>query len=507
MVKTWKHLLREDGTSLVIAAIMITMLMLTGLAFMKWGADENYEAQYEKYKLQAYYAAHAGIMDVGLQYLLSLDTSTLTQSSIPLMSNMPIITQNGQTAAVAENIWIQALLNQGMGAISDFNFVQVGAVGRVDFKDAEGRTASVRDTLVMTIKLLSLANFLYLTNHETTVFGEVIKFWSQDTLNGWVHSNDTITTMQQPVFYGTVSTTAPYINILGGNPLFLGGPPLLNYREIELPTEATEIRNASQGMGTFFDSENDQYWHRLIFKGNSGWEMYKWEAGQPFDTLSSPIATSGPPQWGAIFVNGYLELYGVVKGCVSVGAHGAIDPSDEQLGRHCIRLIDDIRYWCADTLSGNFDSLTTTDLLGIVSESHITIGNTWKNGRENGKYAGSATNMSRHSIIITAAMVALGESFSFEDQNDQPNFVWEFSTGYSGPYPDERGRILLRGAVTQFRRGYVHRSNHGTASNGTGYGKQYRFDYRLNFTAPPYFIEAGGEEGKAHFEVVSWGNE
>jgi hypothetical protein len=98
--------------------------------------------------------------------------------------------------------------------------------------------------------------------------------------------------------------------------------------------------------------------------------------------------------------------------------------------------------------------------------------------------------------------VALGESFTFEDQNDAPTFIWEYSNNYVGPTPDRRGEIWLHGAVTQYRRGYVHRSNH----TDTGYGKHYYYDKRLNTTAPPYFIQATDASGHAHYEIMSWGN-
>ena len=93
-------------------------------------------------------------------------------------------------------------------------------------------------------------------------------------------------------------------------------------------------------------------------------------------------------------------------------------------------------------------------------------------------------------------MVALGESFTFEHQNDD----WE---AYQGPTPDERGIIHLVGAVTQKRRGYVHRSNH----NSTGYGKEYHYDFRLDHYPPPYFLEALDEYGHGLFDIISFGEE
>ncbi len=480
----WKKLLKEEGSFPMLAIIMVGLLIFTGLAYMKWGADESREAMYEKYKLQAYYAAHAGIMDIGFSYLRQLEPSTLAPEARPLGGET--ITNNaGNAVAIVENVWIQPRFNEGGTGLADFNYVDLSAVGRVDFKDYNNENATIRDSLHMTIKLLNLSNFLYLTNIETTIFGEVIKFWSQDTLDGWVHSNDTIAIMQSPVFYDHVSTTAPvFWQGPGYDPIFVNYPPMFEYREIQLPTEATEIRNAAAAAGLFFTDNNGQMGSRLVFNDDLGWTLYQWPLGTP--QADTAVASGPPPNWQAIFVDGYLELQGVVRGSVTVGASGGF--------QEWIRLKDDIRYWASDPVTGDFDS-TISDILGVVSEGDIVIANTPANGRDNSSYGPDSTD-----IIITGALIALGESFTFEDQNDVN--PWEFSTGYSGPTPDDRGDIVLRGAITQYRRGYVHRSNH----QSTGYGKDYSFDQRLNTMSPPYFIEATDAEGNAQFEIVSWGN-
>ncbi len=516
-MKAIKKMQKDDGFFQYFAIVMVGLLIFTGLGYMKWGADEGWEAMFEKHKLQAYYAAHAGIMDLGFKELRALDYFNMPREEQSLGISV-LVNSSGQAIATAE-VWRMPDINQKSTVYGDFNFLDYRAVGKVKFKDYEGNDAMVTDTMTIKVGINDLANYFYLTDNETTPFGEVIKFWHEDTLEGWVHSNDVITIMENPVFYDKVTTCASAFNLINASPEF-HVEPVFNYREIFLPTEATDIREAANAMGQYFDSENGAFFHRLIFEGQSGWKMYRWNAGMPFDSSAGPVAFGGVPAWDAIFVNGYLELAGEVKGCVTVGAMGhPITPDPTQnFGLHCIRLIDDIRYWFADRITGEFNDTTGgyTDILGIVSESNITIANTWENGREN-RFFGQ-------DIIITAAMVALGNealeeyqywgSFSFEDQNEADGgttpdpTIWEWYTGayeYGGPSPtspDERGDIHLWGAVSQRRRGYVHRSNHG----GTGYGKDYHFDDRLSYITPPYFIKATDEEGHAHFQIVSWGD-
>ena len=339
------------------------------------------------------------------------------------------------------------------------------------------------------------SSYQYLTQHETTFWGERIKFWHMDTLRGPVHSNDTIAIMENPVFYDSVSTSAPvFWQGPGYNPYFVNYDPVFNAPRVALPDSATEIRQLAAAAGTYFSSAGGLYAHRLYFLNVQGWVLYQWQMGLPFDTTYATIVSSGPPSDSlTIFVDGYLELMGTIRGRITVGARGHPIPGSAWFGYHCIRLLDDVRYWFADPRTGAFNDTTAgyTDMLGIVSESNICIADTWANGRENGAFR-TNYDPDSSSIIITAALAALGNpnvdpqngSFSFEDQNDDPATCppWEFYTGeYNCPLPqDERGDIHLWGSVTQHRRGYVHRSNQG----GTGYGKDYHFDQRFRADSP-----------------------
>ncbi len=294
------------------------------------------------------------------------------------------------------------------------------------------------------------SSYQYLTLYETTSFGEVIKFWHEDTLYGPVHSNDTIAIMENPVFFDTVSTSAAgFWQGISYNPMFMVDP-VFNAPRVYFPNLATEVREAAVQSGLFFDSQNGYYAHRLEFLDAQGWRMYRWEMGLPFDTLMAPLSTGLPLNDQAIFVDGYLELKGVFRGTGTVGARGYPEPGGAFLGYHCIRLMDDIRYYFANPVNGQFNDTTGgyTDMLAIVSESNITIANTWENGRNNSSQGSD--------IVITAAMAALGDdslehfwgSFSFEDQNEPlPSpYIWEFYTGnYNYESVDERGDIFRGG--------------------------------------------------------------
>jgi hypothetical protein len=143
---------------------------------------------------------------------------------------------------------------------------------------------------------------------------------------------------------------------------------------------------------------------------------------------------------------------------------------------------------------------TSHNIMGIVSEAQVKVANTPANGRENSAGQGlNQTNPNLTDVVITAAIVALGEDFTFENQNDP-------DSGYvcipcPGNGRDDRGTIYIYGSLTQMRRGYVHRSNLGS----TGYLKQYRYDRRLLLARPPCFFDATDNEGRALFNLVQWG--
>ncbi len=64
-------------------------------------------------------------------------------------------------------------------------------------------------------------------------------------------------------------------------------------------------------------------------------------------------------------------------------------------------------------------------------------------------------------------------SFQFERMNDVNDSYYCPVT----PALDERGYIIVNGGIAQWRRGYIHRSNHG----GTGYNKVFHYDQRLRY--------------------------
>ena len=350
---------------------------------------------------------------------------------------------------------------------------------------------------------LNFAEFQYITAYEQTVLGEKIRFFNGDTMWAWLHSNDQIAIMQSPMFYGPVTTSASsFWQGPGYNPNWIF-EPIFNYPEADFPEELTELRYYASQQGNYFFSADSQF--RLLFKGNQGYEIYQWPLGIPFgDSVAVIIHQAGSPIYDAVFIDGPLEILGTdpevhvdygIHGRISIGCSGDI------------RIMDNLRYVDSQPISGVVDS-STTNCLGLASEANILIANTFENGRDNGGYL-YPYDPWRSSVIINGAIFACGESFSFEDQNDDSTTMggqlppWYYS---NGTYPDERGYIHFWGTIAQYRKGYTHRSNHG----GTGYLKDYHYYYGLSENPPPYFpylpIEMSFGSDSLDFGTVAYGD-
>jgi hypothetical protein len=318
------------------------------------------------------------------------------------------------------------------------------------------------------------SRYQYLSDCEQTRFGEWIRFWHGDTLDGCVRTNGCFGIMQDPQFYDCVimGCSEPEHGT-GYNPGFHGGSNSIIYNAppLPFPTRAEELRQGALIQGHFFSEPGKSY--RVSLRGSSV-KVYEWWTGTLFDSAadeSYDIPLVGPT---CMFFDDPLEVLGHLHGQLTLGSS------------HNVYLMDDIWYDCAIrsthgySLPQGFEQ-NCGDILEIVSERDIKIANTYANGRNDSNLRGNNQSHSDSTdIVIMAQLVALGESFTFEQQNDADSgYVFQHPEGTS--HIDDRGQIFLLGALIQRRRGYVHRSNSGS----TGYLKQYKFDLRFPHMNPP----------------------
>lgn len=470
---------RDDGNILIMSVIIVALLVATGLGYMRWAADEKWDSEYERASIQAYFVAQTGLMERGLVFLRTRDPSDLPQGTMILEPGVVRDGPNGPVIGRHDRNYVTKVAGAGGGNLfqrtDDYDLY---STGEVEFNSRTPyEKLKVKRTATLRARLRSFANYMYLTEFETTNLGEVIWFWTPDTLWGRTHSNDFIGLKRSPTFMGPISTSKSEFRIIDQGNIYFAYPPVFDAPPVNFPKTAKTLRANAQHIS----DNNGQLMTWIKMEGASGITVYQYPLGST--PTESVLFHMAPPSWGGLFVNGQCEVEGDMAGNLTIGSSGNM------------WLIDNVRYVGADRMTGTFQEEAMPNMLGLVSESNIIIQDNFKNGKWDG-WTVAQGDQNRHSIVINAGMVALGESFTFEHQNDD----WDL---YQGTTLDERGVIWLKGAVTQKRRGYVHRSNH----TGTGYQKHYYYDFRFDRRPPPFYLEALDENGHGLFDIVSWGEQ
>jgi hypothetical protein len=319
-------------------------------------------------------------------------------------------------------------------------------------------------------------NYMYFSDCELTVFGDILCFGSGDTLDGPVRSNGELCIRHGAVFAAPVYFMGPPRQWgPGEEPVFLV-PPVYNVDTLLMPFQAEELRHGAAIQGGYYSMPHKSYRVRLY--GNA-MDIDLWETGLPFDSVHRQTRSITGRM--CLFFDGPLDIEGHLSGQLTIGSS------------HTIRLLDNVVYDDAVLTpeAGGRTPLTSHNILSIVSEGDIKIANTPANGRYDSQNRGlNQTNPDSTNIYITAALYALGESFTFEQQNDlDSGYVYQFPVGQN--HRDDRGTIYLFGALIQHRRGYVHRATPLPANpaSSTGYSKHYRWDPRLAYIDPPCAFE------------------
>ncbi len=313
-------------------------------------------------------------------------------------------------------------------------------------------------------------NYFWLTDRELSFDGELPYYgiWNiGDTVSGTIHSNSQIPILHDPTFYNCISSSAAdFWHGPGYNPHYIGGCyPRFNAPRKNFPTIDYNLRDGAAAQGHFYAGNGNQYMVRF---DDSIAKVYRWPIGTVIDSTDNwMISFSGGRT--CIFIDAPVRVHGFVGARVTLGSSQVIE------------IEGDLRYTHANPYNGILEpGVADGEILGLVSEGDIVIRNTVANGRENSNGLGSnQTNRNYTSVVITAALRALGGSLTFEDQNDPDSgYVCDCS-------PDYRGTIYLYGSITERQRGRLFRQNNG----GTGYALNFRYDSRLYRIRPPCFYD------------------
>jgi Flp pilus assembly protein TadG len=394
-----------------------------------------------------------------------------------------------------------------------------------------GKVRKALRTVKVTLRRRSFIDYLYFTNYETMdpalYTGNpftppqaqvacakhyyegrdpqctTIYFYSRDTINGPLHSNDAINVSGTPTFNGDTSTSwndpagkrylpnpcpgcAPKFKN-PGDPKFL--PPLTmppSNSAIKLETNApptgsggclytgpTKIvlnSNGTMNVTSFFTKVSNCAKGNNVPLPNDG-VVYVQNVpstpGDPNYTAGCPVGSGNPlgyPIAGDITTyacrDGDAFISGTLKGQLTIASE------------HSIIVIANMQY--ANGVAGN-------DLLGLVANNYVEVYHPVNSSGQNLPAGNVFKNAS-----IQAAILSVQHSFRVQNYS-QPNDC-----------SDPLGVLSITGAIAQQYRGIV-----GTFSGNSscsGYDKNYVYDQRLKYLEPPHFIDPVASA----WGVVTW---
>jgi len=232
---------KEKGSVLVMAVVLSFALFIMGLGFLSSVDYLEKSVGQEISKAQGLYAAAA----------INRITNTLVKTG----GNYP--GRYGQWNEFFDNVWYRSYVGFTGGLEDDFFYgsargYMVFSQGRSTFYGSE----HMFDYSIATYEILeTFADYLYLTHCEEDPYrNEHIYFWTPDTLDGKVHSNDTlyIQSGHRPRFMKRVTSCAPLVMPPNNQATFDEGfyP---NSDSVYFPDQADEIRTRSyrHNFGTF----------------------------------------------------------------------------------------------------------------------------------------------------------------------------------------------------------------------------------------------------------------
>lgn len=423
----------RKGFALVFTLIIALIMMAIIISLTSIASNDLSLARRTTNTVRAYYLAEAG---------LSRKFAELRSSNNSDINSATINISAGNPGTFSVNVFQVAA-----GVFPTYRLTSTGTY------------KGLSKTLILTVRQITIARYIYLTNMETRS-GSRIWFIGGDIVRGPMHTNGQINIYHDPTFEGPVSSVSPTIDYYNGPPpldnpdfqetLTLGAP------RIQLPVTADIINsirdNAKQPTGLYLSGNTTA---TLISNGtvnitNDGRGLSGVaNAGQNWTNHNVAL-----PGNSALFVNnGDINMSGILSGALTVGTNRNINIIGSLLYNNDPRI-----------------DPGSTDMLGIVSQNNVIIDSAAPNNLE-----------------IDAYILALNNSFYLEN----------YASGL-------KGTLTLYGGITQVERGAVGTFNANTGQRASGYLKDYNYDARFQNVAPAYFPPARDADGRLLYLKTLW---
>jgi hypothetical protein len=492
----------QDGVAMITVMLIVVVLTIMMVAALDYAIQGEPLSRRDQDWNAALAAAQAGVDDY--LYRLQQDDEYVQYSA----TNPPT------PANVAFTGWhdIPGPANQGQFHYSATYLASQGIVQVV----STGRVRGVQRTIRANMRRRGFLDYLYMTDYESldpqsgyysdpaTAAAQCARYWwagrptnpcvrisfvTGDTINGPLHTNDTISVNGSPRFNGKATTaysgamscpaSPTYtwrwhgLSGCGDRPEFQSGDPE-TVPIVALPTTNTAIKaetDRSAGKtGCLYNGPT-----RIVLNATGTMTVTS-----PFTTSPAYASCVGPNV--ALPANGVIYVQNVPSTQVATCTGG-----QNRLG-YPISPDDLTDYGCRDGdvfLSGTLRGRLTiaaennivivanttyqtsgpasNDMLGLVANQFVQVYHPVNNGGQNLTDNRNPTNTFTNPQIH-AAILALGHSFIVQNYDEGAQL----------------GTITVNGVIAQRWRGPV-----GT-SGGTGYLKNYGYDTRLRYASPPY---------------------
>ncbi len=446
----------DEGSTLVIVTMLTAVLLILCLSIYQISAQDASLAHHRECRSRALYLAESG---------LSTAKAWLEAQEIPPDSLTTFHPFGPAPDTLGGGTYTVSIEPDALNPGSSRWIYTIASSG-----DVEGHQRA----LEADVATGTYASFVYYTNREHMPGGgNPLWFGSADLIDGPLFTNDQVSIWGDPTFLGAIQSA------YGGpdDPAHSHDPMFLYYNgSASDHLESAAPHNAPHDNPTFAEGyelgvteipfPSHSVLHDLRdLAGDGGISLngnYECVLGRPDEVDGSPMYgylsyrkdSTQPKPWndvdlstinGVVYVNGTLQVSGVLDGEVTLVSGGHIE------------IVDDIVYRDSDE-SGPREGCD--DILGLISGADINVVNNDANGDD---------------CVIHAAMIAINNTFRVEN--------WNTGT--------PRGSLSVHGSIVQDFRGPV-----GTGYwDGdemiilTGYSKNYHYDQRLQEMAPPSFIE------------------
>jgi hypothetical protein len=431
--------------------ILLFALLVMALGFLSLSSLETRSSHKELQSQQAFWLAEAG-KERALRWM--------TVQATPPSSDRVIYANQAGPDGGSYSVTVRVDTTAQYAAVKAFVLESVGTSGPAQRRIRER------------IKMTCFAQYAYFTDGEQSPGGETIWFYTNDVIQGLLHTNGTLHIRGNPTFQGRVTSASDrmigYQNnivtspagwpVAGNDPDFQQGF-VLNNQNIPLPTQVLDLKSDAQTGGLWLPNASTV---QFGWRGSGatavqapGWLRYR-KTSDSWNTASAvtsvQISTLAKK---VLYCNNDMEISGRLQGELTAASH------------QNITIVDDLVYQNSNASGAPLTGCT--DLLGLVAENNIIF-----------DYNTSVTPLPTQDLKVDAVLMALNTSITAEN--------------YTQGAP--RGTLTIWGGLIQKYRGGVGQTDGTSITHG--YAKDYHYDDRITGHSPPNFPLTGV------YEVVSW---